>query len=99
MLLAGAAILLRRTGFTAPESRILVAWLLYPVIVLVPVFLSPEPFRYFRRFYFAYPLFPLLAASLATLRRGWILPVTVMLLAWSAYEIAVIGRAFLLSPS
>ena len=96
--LAGATILLRRTGFAAPESRILVAWLLFPLVILGPVFLSPEPFRYFRRFYFAYPLFPLLAASVATLRRGWILPVTVALLAIGAYEIAVIGRAFLLAP-
>ncbi len=93
---AGAWLLLRRS-WLRPESRVLLAWLLYPVFILVPVLLSPEPFRYFRQFYFAYPLFPLLAASLGTVRRGLMVPVTAALLAWSAYEIMVVGRSFFLA--
>ena len=93
---AGAWILLRRTGLR-PENRVLLAWLLYPLVILVPVFLSPEPFRYFRQSYFAYPLFPLLAASLGTVRRGLMVPITAALLAWSAYLIMVVGGSFFLA--
>ena len=92
----GAWFLLRRS-WPCPESRVLLAWLLYPVLILVPVSLSPEPFRYFRQFYFAYPLFPLLGAALGAVRRGWVIPFTVALLAWSVYESVLVGRSFFLA--
>ena len=93
--IAGAFFLLRRS-WLRPESRVLLAWVLYPLVILFPVFLSPEPFRYFRRFYFAYPLFPLLAASLGTVRRGLMVPLTAALLVWSAYEVMAMGSSFFL---
>jgi hypothetical protein len=75
---------------------VLLAWLLYPVVILIPVWFTPEPFRYFRQYYFASALFPLLAACLGASRRGMLAPATAALLAWSGYQILRMGDAFFL---
>lgn len=95
--IAGGFVALRR-GWPRAESRVLLAWLLFPMIILIPVSLSPEPFRYFRQFYFAYPLFPLLAAAVgAGLRRATWLPLLAALVGWSAYETLLLSRTFFLT--
>ena len=92
----GGAVLILRRSWPRSESRVVLAWLLYPVLILILVSISPEPFRYFRRFYFAYALFPLLAAALGAVRKGWMVPITAALLAWSAYETILLSRSFFL---
>jgi hypothetical protein len=96
--LLGAFVLVRQ-WWPRAESRVLLAWLLYPMIILIPVWLSPEPFRYFRQFYFAYALFPVLAACLGASRRGLMAPATAALLTWSGYEILRMGDGFFLAGS
>jgi len=96
--LSGAFIIIRQTWPRA-ESRVLLAWVLYPVVILIPIWLSPEPFRYFRQFYFASALFPVLAACLGASRRGLLAPATAALLVWSGYQILRMGDGFFLVGS
>jgi hypothetical protein len=94
LLGAGGAILVLRRLWPLPESRVLLAWGLYLPVILVPVFLVFEPFRYFRRYYFSYPLFPLLAIGLGCGRRQVIMATSALLLGWSLLEIARLASPF-----
>jgi hypothetical protein len=70
------------------ESRLLLAWILWVPLLIHVATTFPEPFGYFRRHYFAYPLLAVLAARWAKtpslLSRG----LALIILGWGLMEIA-----------
>ena len=95
LVLGGIGIgLILKQGWRSSPARLLAAWAGYAVVISIPAFLMPDPFYYFRRLYFVYPLFPLLAAYVVGRRKFLAIASTVILLMWSLHRFSSFIQPF-----
>jgi hypothetical protein len=72
------------------ESRLLLAWILWVPLVIYVAQSFPEPFGYFRKQFFAYPLFVLLAARWAKTPSTPSRALAVVVAVWGLVETALL---------
>ncbi len=70
------------------ESRLLLAWILWVPLLIHVATSFPEPFGYFRRHYFAYPLLAVLASRWAKTPSLLARALALILVGWGLLEIA-----------
>ncbi len=75
-------------GWRRRESRLLLAWILWVPLLIHVATSFPEPFGYFRRHYFAYPLLAVLASRWAKTPSLLARSLALLLVGWGLLEIA-----------